>query len=72
MKAMFKEVSDQVYSVTVVGAAHVPAGLTVAESDGSPLSTGSALMSSWTASIRLTGRLPSNGLVWTAWWSAWR
>ncbi len=36
MKAMFKEVSDQVYSVTVVGAAHV-SGLTLAESDGSPL-----------------------------------
>lgn len=36
MKAMFKEVSDQVYSVTVVGAAHV-SGLAVAESDGAPL-----------------------------------
>ena len=36
MKAMFKEVSDQVYSVTVIGAAHV-SGLAVAESDGQAL-----------------------------------
>ena len=36
MKAMFKEVSDKVYSVSVVGAAHV-SGLAVAEPDKSPL-----------------------------------
>lgn len=36
MKAMFKEVSDQVYSVSVVGAAHV-SGLSVGEPDQSPL-----------------------------------
>src|SRR5574343_1177045 len=36
MKAMFKEVSDQVYSVSVVGAAHV-SGLSVTEADQSPL-----------------------------------
>lgn len=36
LKAMFKEVSDQVYSVSVVGALHV-SGLTVAESDGRAL-----------------------------------
>ncbi len=36
MKAMFKEVSDQVYSVSVVGAAHL-SGLSVGEPDQSPL-----------------------------------
>ncbi|HLO63784.1 MAG TPA: DUF748 domain-containing protein [Azonexus sp.] len=36
MKAVFKEVSDQVYSLTVVGAAHI-SGLAVVESDGAPL-----------------------------------
>ncbi|UCV27110.1 DUF748 domain-containing protein [Ferribacterium limneticum] len=36
IKAMFKEVSDKVYSVTIVGAAHVST-LAVAESDGQPL-----------------------------------
>ena len=36
MKAMFKEVADQVYSVSVVGAAHV-SKLALAERDGSPL-----------------------------------
>uniref|UniRef100_Q47FN3 DUF748 domain-containing protein n=1 Tax=Dechloromonas aromatica (strain RCB) TaxID=159087 RepID=Q47FN3_DECAR len=36
MKAMFKEVSDKVYSVTVIGAAHV-SGLVLAESDGQAL-----------------------------------
>src|SRR5574343_632477 len=36
MKAMFKEVSDQVYSVTLVGALHV-SGMVLAESDGQPL-----------------------------------
>src|SRR5574343_613690 len=36
MKAMFKEASDKVYSVSVVGAAHV-SGLAVAEPDKSPL-----------------------------------
>ena len=36
MKAMFREVSDQVYSVTVVGAAHV-SGLAVGEANGAPL-----------------------------------
>jgi hypothetical protein len=36
MKAVFKEVSDQVYSVSVVGAAHV-SGLAVSESDGQAL-----------------------------------
>lgn len=36
MKAMFKEVSDQVYSVSVVGAAHL-SGLSVGEPDKSPL-----------------------------------
>lgn len=36
LKAMFKEVSDQVYSVSVVGAAHV-SGLALAEGDGQAL-----------------------------------
>lgn len=36
LKAMFKEVSDQVYSVSVVGAVHL-SGLAVAESDGQAL-----------------------------------
>ena len=36
LKAMFKEVSDQVYSVSVVGALHL-SGLAVAESDGQAL-----------------------------------
>ena len=36
LKAMFKEVSDQVYSVSVVGSAHV-SGLTLLESQGQPL-----------------------------------
>jgi hypothetical protein len=36
LKAMFREVSDQVYSVSVVGALHV-SGLAVAESDGRAL-----------------------------------
>ena len=36
LKAMFKEVSDKVYSVSVVGAAHV-SGLAVTESEGQPL-----------------------------------
>lgn len=36
LKAMFKEVSDQVYSVSVVGAVHV-SGLALSESEGQPL-----------------------------------
>jgi hypothetical protein len=36
LKAMFKEVSDQVYSVSVVGAVHV-SGLALTESEGQPL-----------------------------------
>ncbi len=36
MKAMFKEVSDQVYSVSIVGAAHV-SGLDLTEANGAPL-----------------------------------
>jgi hypothetical protein len=36
LKAMFKEVSDKVYSVSVVGAVHV-SGLALTESEGQPL-----------------------------------
>ncbi len=36
LKAMFKEVSDKVYSVSVVGAAHV-SGMVLTESEGQPL-----------------------------------